>query len=380
MPTEADFLRAIVADPDADAPRLAYADWREECGDAARAEFIRVQCALATLHEDERTYHPLREREEALLTANYLQWFAPVLHILRDRSSGLGGWLRRLGGPKTSPRGFFRRGFVEELSTALPNYLDHAAELAASIPLRSLFGSLDGQTASEPIRRLGDCPHIRRLNTLELRATDLTGEDVRQLAESPHLFHLRELSLSGMPTAGVELLANSALLERLERLELDFGLQLTDEPADLAALFQSPVSQGLSSLALTGAGLTARHLSAALPFPNMPRLSRLDLHSNPLEEEGFDTIPERLPPTLTELDLKHTLIGDHAAATLSASPLLRSLRNLNLAGNVITDIGAMMLADSPYLLASTRLNLSGNLLTPRVQNALRIRLGHHVVV
>jgi uncharacterized protein (TIGR02996 family) len=40
-------LRAIVAAPDDDAPRLVYADWLDEHGEAARAEFIRLQCKLA---------------------------------------------------------------------------------------------------------------------------------------------------------------------------------------------------------------------------------------------------------------------------------------------------------------------------------------------
>src|SRR5262249_28449408 len=41
------FLRDIVAHPEDSAPRLIYADWLEENGDAARAELIRVQCELA---------------------------------------------------------------------------------------------------------------------------------------------------------------------------------------------------------------------------------------------------------------------------------------------------------------------------------------------
>ena len=44
------FLQVICGDPDADGPRLLYADYLDEKGDppsVARAEFIRVQCALA---------------------------------------------------------------------------------------------------------------------------------------------------------------------------------------------------------------------------------------------------------------------------------------------------------------------------------------------
>jgi uncharacterized protein (TIGR02996 family) len=42
-------LNAILAAPDDDAPRLIYADWLDEHGEAERAEFIRVQCELARI-------------------------------------------------------------------------------------------------------------------------------------------------------------------------------------------------------------------------------------------------------------------------------------------------------------------------------------------
>lgn len=42
-----DFVRTMRRAPADDLPRLAYADWLEERGDADWAEFIRVQCALA---------------------------------------------------------------------------------------------------------------------------------------------------------------------------------------------------------------------------------------------------------------------------------------------------------------------------------------------
>jgi uncharacterized protein (TIGR02996 family) len=45
----ADLLAAILANPDDDNVRLVYADWLQEHGDDARAEFIRVQIELAKL-------------------------------------------------------------------------------------------------------------------------------------------------------------------------------------------------------------------------------------------------------------------------------------------------------------------------------------------
>jgi uncharacterized protein (TIGR02996 family) len=50
--TRDDFLRAVLAAPDDDTPRLAFADWLDEHGEPERAEFIRVQCRLARLGHD----------------------------------------------------------------------------------------------------------------------------------------------------------------------------------------------------------------------------------------------------------------------------------------------------------------------------------------
>src|SRR3712207_7138456 len=48
--TDSDLLLdAIAAAPDDDGPRLVYADWLEEHGEQARAEFIRAQVELARL-------------------------------------------------------------------------------------------------------------------------------------------------------------------------------------------------------------------------------------------------------------------------------------------------------------------------------------------
>jgi uncharacterized protein (TIGR02996 family) len=47
MSDEPSLLAAILAQPDEDTHRLVYADWLDENGQPERAEFIRVQCALA---------------------------------------------------------------------------------------------------------------------------------------------------------------------------------------------------------------------------------------------------------------------------------------------------------------------------------------------
>ena len=82
MPTDADFLAAVIEDPDSDGPRLIYADWLEETGDEARAEFIRLQCTVAGVPESELEASPIIERTATLLTQNYDRWTLPLNRIL----------------------------------------------------------------------------------------------------------------------------------------------------------------------------------------------------------------------------------------------------------------------------------------------------------
>jgi uncharacterized protein (TIGR02996 family) len=64
--TDEAFLQAIIESPDDDTPRLVYADWLEEHGQAERAAFIRVQCELARLPEGDPCRPELDKREHAL--------------------------------------------------------------------------------------------------------------------------------------------------------------------------------------------------------------------------------------------------------------------------------------------------------------------------
>jgi uncharacterized protein (TIGR02996 family) len=70
---QAAFLAAIHDHPDNDGPRLRFANRLEEQGDP-RGEFIRVQCALARLDEDDPRREELERREEQLLRQHGEAW------------------------------------------------------------------------------------------------------------------------------------------------------------------------------------------------------------------------------------------------------------------------------------------------------------------
>lgn len=64
------FLREIADRPDEDAPRLVLADWFDDNGDPDRAEFIRAQCKLAALSEDDPSGFVFEERAGDVLARN----------------------------------------------------------------------------------------------------------------------------------------------------------------------------------------------------------------------------------------------------------------------------------------------------------------------
>ena len=94
------FLDAISRDPDADDLRLIYADWLDDNGDEARAEFIRVQCEIAQLDSTNPRVIQLRRREQDLLASNEQRW----LDELRSRFNLL---------PSSGAN--FHRGFLERI-------------------------------------------------------------------------------------------------------------------------------------------------------------------------------------------------------------------------------------------------------------------------
>jgi uncharacterized protein (TIGR02996 family) len=82
---EANFIFDLMADPDASAPMLVYADWLEERGEDRRAEFLRLELAP---HENERRLGVLREQLDQ-------RWVA----MITSRRFRIGDVVRITAGP-----------------------------------------------------------------------------------------------------------------------------------------------------------------------------------------------------------------------------------------------------------------------------------------
>src|SRR5262245_33896443 len=139
------FLQAITEAPDDDVPRLVFADWLQDEGDADRAEFIRVQCALARIEADDPERPRLCRREDELLAAHREEWL----------KADLPAWAR--------PGAAFRRGFVAHVAAQVLVFAQRGAALFARAPVISIKA-----LRSHPIDvdRLVAIPHLARLQHL----------------------------------------------------------------------------------------------------------------------------------------------------------------------------------------------------------------------
>jgi uncharacterized protein (TIGR02996 family) len=256
-------LRAIIEDPDDDAPRLVYADWVDERGQPERAELIRVECQLGRLLGSGPIRHhlecrarqllcisdgvfkfeghlsePMEARDHELLAAHGARWAEP-LHGLVDY----------LG---------FRRGFVEEVGIRGRAFLGAAGDLFRFAPVRhASFSRVPPVLAPH----LAASPHLARLRSVSLAHNRIGPRGARALGESPHLAGLRTLELTHchIGDAGLAALLSSPRLAGLEALHLwnndlgPAGTRLLASPRTLPRL--EYLSAGCNKFGAAGEGM-----------------------------------------------------------------------------------------------------------------------------
>jgi uncharacterized protein (TIGR02996 family) len=374
-------LAAITANPDDDLPRLVYADWLEEYGEAGRAEFIRVQC---------RTQH-MRRGDEGL---------DDLLNRENELRAELFPHLQKLGTELV----FFRRGFLERVASGVLNFREHAAaltpDLAPAFELDLSYWTEDDrdrellradreaycEALGASLRR----PELRRCVSLALPGVGEEG--ARQALSSPQLTNLRRLDYSSSE-AGPELKAVAgATFANLRWLDLRDGSSANGSP-ELWWFTRSPHLAKLEHLNFCGNHVRGDHLQALTEEAEVPHLRHLDLSHNDLT--AFDAShclffnrSERMP-ALEELDLSQSFedltdLTDAAEEPLERDrhrrPYFGRLTKLRLCNCGITDAGARVLAQYPGEVKLTLLDLRGNPIGAAGERALSERFGKDVCV
>lgn len=251
-------LRAVLAAPDDDAPRLIYADWLDEHGQPDRARFIRTQIELARLPAGDPRRPQLVQVERTLLKANRPAWTT---------------WL-----PPWAHAGEFRRGFLDTIRCEAADFIAGADEVRLRTPLSAV--QLDGHAGLAVT--LFHNRVLDGLRFLTLSVPVQAGE-WQHLATSPFLGRLEELNLNskGPPGEMVEAFVNSAALPALTTLRLTW-CTLGDEHT--ARLVGHPWVARLRRLDLANNHIAAEGGQAVADSPHLDRIEFLNLRGNPVAD------------------------------------------------------------------------------------------------
>jgi uncharacterized protein (TIGR02996 family) len=209
--TLAELYSAILADPDDERPRLAYAD-AIAADQPCWAELIRVQLAYSRDRRDHVDWEPRRT----------VQMFE-LARCLRDEivSTDVHGLAGRFG---------LGGGFVETVAVNIDEFIDSAGRMLDTYPLKMVM--LTG-LSMDRIDRLSRLPELERLRGLSLARGSIGDDGLRMLLTSPHLTRLRWLDLTrtGVTADGVEALAAAGVTPELRYVAADSALALNPEPA-----------------------------------------------------------------------------------------------------------------------------------------------------
>ena len=413
------FVAAIAANPDDDTPRLAFADWLEENGDAARAGFVRDQVRLARLPAGTEEYRELFKKAGATLRANLPAWIQDACDAfgqpavwtpLGSHASGL-----MIGfGKGKSPEyfmsegalvdGTFVRGFLDRVGLLVGHLKDAAAlnRLLREHPITRF-------TLFSQVSRIPDsmaAPLLDSVRNLTIRGC-LFEESAGTLFKTWKWKSLRYLSLEDHRYCPVPELCRSPLAKQLQGLKLpiaseylralaaypldDSLKELHLSPAEiheefvrnrkriLTQLSALPFRPTLKKLGLAGCYLQDAGLAAFARGEVWIRLRALALDRNRFGDPGWrDFARGRRTPELRVLTASRNFLTNDGAVRLGESSLVETLEYVDLRGNRIEGKGAMALArhfaDSPL----KKLLLDGNPIREADAKAVRKVLGGRV--
>ena len=366
--------QAVLAAPDDDAPRLAFADWLEDHGDPTRAEFIRVQIALSREPEYTPRYRELERKQDAFLKAHKKEWIASVRGV--------------------TSIALLRRGFVDQVTMDVKLFAQRSAKLFEAEPVRAVKFVTSFWVDEAGRRSALSCPELAQLREVQAEVFRGGDELAAEIAASPFARTVRSLHASrsqDATSAGLAILVGLPALEtfgldegygfggrageelarlpgpsRLKRLRLNCTLRDSDAVGFAAA----GVLGELRSLSLSHAwrygdstvGLSDQALMAFASSKPLGGLDTLDLtKAGRFTDRGVGTLADApVMARLRVLRLAYGRIGDRAVRRIVESPLAANLECLDLHDCDVTDDGVAPLLDAARLPKLIRLVLTGN--------------------
>lgn len=351
------FLRDIAANSRDDAPRLIYADWLEERGDA-QGEFIRIQCELASNAQlDLRQRNDLRARELQLHRQFGKGWASELRGLVKK-------WYYERGmvtGVRIDSAAFLQ--FGKDLLKSQPiidvdfwNAFEHLEELAASEAIGGMRSigfpfcniGLAGNSSTHfrwpPDRRFDYGEYLQQSQAFETAQVNLRGKSIARLLsffDRAAFRDLKKLRLTQnfIGDAGLALLCKCEALRSLDSLDIQVnGLS----SVGLDALVQGPAFANLHELILSGCKNISHSYDEDPIGPLtislsklMPRMKRLSACECGLTLQSVTQLNQTASPQLEQLSLRGNMLFDGGSDTdarsdLVRSPLLKELVALNL--------------------------------------------------
>jgi len=371
------FLEDILAHPDDDTPRLIFADWLEEAGDSARAEFIRVQIERASLPEWDARQVRLRLRERELSVQHGQKWFEELPKIKGVSWEDSVTW-----------GDIHRRGFVAMALFSSFSVLRKKARACWAVAPIETVSVRETSGTSTPIAglrelcigdnqyvdprefgRLADSPLLSKLRVLNIRNCTLGAEGFRRLVTSPHLGNLMALRVpdNNIGNEGISALFDAGSLTSLVELDLTergysrYGQDPILHAAGIERLAVWPGLTRLRSLTLSGNDVGRDGLRALLRSPRASGLKKLALRATRLDGQAMQEFGAARPELqLDILDLGENLLRDLGAAYLADASCLRELKVLDLDSCEMSLSAARRLAKAPFLGSLRQLNVNNN--------------------
>jgi uncharacterized protein (TIGR02996 family) len=335
---------AICANPDDDTPRLIFADWLDDRGEAKRAAYIRASIEEYRQSTADTSASAMHEFFSAhIRLANVLVDWSDVelemgkLHAaifetqnLKSQPTIKSEKLPQIKGVKY---GLISRGFFKSIHITKPaDFLKHQKTLFRASPITSLW--------------------FERLNL----------EEARELTRSSDLSRIREIGFGrNVEPEAIRAIGNHRDAIGVRKLELLAGEECEEQCEALASGMKW---SGVNWLELRNLDILENStpdsiVADMLCLPQFRRIKRLCAWGNELGNATARVIATVGLTDLSFLDLGINNIGNAGAVAIARSKLLPGLRYLDLSTNDFSGEAVPALIATPKLPKLTVLNIEG---------------------
>ena len=297
-PDRHDFLNAIRADPDADPPRLIYADWLDENGESDRAEFVRFGVAAGI---------PLSSQLSSAAARRFGLDFGELRRGRHFWPDGVGPFARGFITSIAAPRR--QRDFETVLN------LIRTEPIVRCDIVRRTWGDLGEFTtfAGDRLRTI----RILRIDTNVVMFEGM-ADQLGPLADCPEVEFENSLPLS------IDLPNQFRLPPTMRRVEL--SLRDDRDPGVLGTTLNIIGDRSVRALELYDAGALAEEaIEAVIRWPGAAQLETLALGGGGHVPADRLTALAAATPRLRRLEVTIGLHGRSPAELASAWPDLRAL-------------------------------------------------------